>query len=396
MHLLVVAISFPSPEFPLALPFIGEQVKALCNHVERITVLSPTTYVPSFMKGIPRVARQASLPSRYELVPGRCEVLFPRYIKAPGDFLQGCTVAHWRRIVRRTVNQFRESCPVSIIHANAGSVSSWASICVAKQFGLPCVITYQGGEVNQILAKQQTGWKLCRDSFRLADVNLCVSKQIENTLKEYAQPTGRCEVILRGVDQTRFFPSDALTDDASVLFVGRLQKEKGIFDLIHAWKEVKSLCPNAVLTAVGQDYSDGKAAKLANSLGSQAGIQLLGAVPPSGVARLMRQSRVFCLPSYAEGTPNVVMEAMSSGLPIVSTKVGGIPDIVKDQVRGLLVEPGDIEGLTDALSSLLINPSQSVRMGHAAHDFAKESLNIENTAKYLSDLYRQTLEEWKQ
>ena len=123
MHLLFVALSFPSPELPHRSPFIKEQVRLLCEceQVSRITVLSPTTYVPAkFMRRFRRASAQAILPRRYELVENRCEVLFPRYIKAPGSFLLNWTIIQWCRIVERTVARFIKTNPVSLIHANAG------------------------------------------------------------------------------------------------------------------------------------------------------------------------------------------------------------------------------------------------------------------------------------
>src|SRR5919198_1810200 len=105
MHPLVVALSFPAPEIPYRTPFLGEQVRLLCERpeVERITVLSPTTFVPAFMRRFRRVAAQTSLPDRYQMVEGRCEVLFPRYVKAPGSFFLSWTIAQWCRIVDQTV-----------------------------------------------------------------------------------------------------------------------------------------------------------------------------------------------------------------------------------------------------------------------------------------------------
>ena len=208
MHVLFVALSFPSPENPYRSPFIREQVRLLCERkqIERITVLSPTTSVPPLMRQFRRVADQASLPDRYQMVEGRCEVLFPRYLKLPGSLLLRWTVDQWCRIVDQTVARFSRTHPVSIIHANAGSVSAWAAIYAAKRHHIPCVVTYQGSEVHQTLAHRRKGWQLCRDSFRLADLNLPVSRSLESILRHHAQPLGRCEVLLRGVDQTRFYP----------------------------------------------------------------------------------------------------------------------------------------------------------------------------------------------
>jgi glycosyltransferase involved in cell wall biosynthesis len=387
MHLLVIALGFPAPGNPLPGVFIGEQVRLLCERVERITVLSPTIFVPAFMRGFRRVANRVSLPDRYQMVEGRCEVLFPRYVHVPGNILLRWTTAQWCRIVEQTVARFTTTCPVSIIHAHFGSVTSWAAVCAAKRYHIPCVVTYQGTDVHTILAHRHKGWQLCRDSFRLADLNLPVSRSLESILRLHAQPTGRCEVLLRGVDQTRFFPSSKLSADPCVLFVGNIVKTKGVFDLLSAWAKVKRAYPNASLTMVGSDYTKGLFSRAMLSLGVDSSVTLTGPLPLPAVANLMRRSRLLCLPSHGEGTPNCVMEALSCGLPVVATRVGGIPDIVEHDKTGLLIDKGDVEGLATSLVTLLRDPSRCARMGQAAHAFARAQLDARKTINRLVELY---------
>src|SRR5262249_54224697 len=163
MHLLAIGFDFPTPEYPIH-TLLGEQVRLLSERVERITALSPTPFEPAFMRRIRRVARQASMPDRYQMVEGRCEALFPRYVKAPGDMFLRWTTAQWCRIVDQTVARFTTTCPVSILHAHYGSVSSWAAVCAAKRYRIPCVVTYHGSDVHTMLAQHRKGWQLCRDS----------------------------------------------------------------------------------------------------------------------------------------------------------------------------------------------------------------------------------------
>lgn len=391
MHLLFVTRTFPSPVNPYREPFIGAQVRHLSERLERITVLSPTTWVPAFMRRMDRVAAQASLPDRYEMVEGRCEVLFPRYLKAPGLWFLSWTLAQWRRIVDQTVVQFKKNHPVSLIHAHAGSVSSMATISSARRHGIPSVVTYQGSEVHTTLRDHRKGWQLCRDSFRLADLNLCVSRSLEKILRQSAQPTGRCEVLLRGVDLAKFFPSVQLTVFPRVLFVGHIQRAKGVFDLLKVWVKVRSTCPGASLTMVGQDFTNGVFFEEAKALGVDHSITMTGLLPSSAVAVVMRKSRLLCLPSHAEGTPNCVMEALSCGLPIVATRVGGIPDIVEQGKSGLLVRQGDVEGLAEALIGLLDNSDLCTQMGRVAQAFAREHLDGQKTARRLVELYTELI-----
>ncbi len=389
MHILVVAESFPSPAHPYRGTFIGEQVKRLLDHVERITVLSPTTYIPRFLK-VSRVARQVSLPERYEFVKDRCDVLFPRYLKAPGDMCLWWTTAQWHRIVSKIAGDLLETESLSLIHANKGGLSSWSAIQAARHYGLPCVVTYQGTEVHTDLVNQQMEWKLCRDSFRLADLNILVSRSLERTLKACVQPQGRCEVMLRGVDLTMFSPPGAENVRRPiVLFVGRVTEAKGVFDLLDAWRGVTESCASAELWIVGPNHRDARFLQAVESCGQSKSIKVLGPLPLREVADLMRQVQALCLPSHGEGTPNCVMEAMACGLPVVATDVGGIPDIVESNRTGMLVRKGDVRGLVVALVSLLQDSDQRVRMGKAAHAFAVEHFDARQTAERLVRWYRE-------
>lgn len=388
MHVLMVAESFPSPAHPYRSTFIGEQVKRLLDHVERITVLSPTTYVPQFIK-ISRVARQASLPARYELVKDRCEVLFPRYLKAPGDMCLWWTTAQWRWIVSKTVGELLEADSLSLIHANKGGLGSWAAIQAARQYELPCVVTYQGSEVHVDLANRQNAWKLCRDSFRFADLNIMVSRSLERTLKSCIQPEGRCEVLIRGVDLKTFSPPKIEGKrQPAILFVGEVKTTKGAFDLLEAWTQVVANCPHAELWVVGPDYTNGRFAQEVRSRGHDKAIKIFGPQPLSNVADRMRQAQVLCLPSHGEGTPNCVLEAMACGLPVVATEVGGIPDIVESNRTGILVQKADVQKLAEALASLLQDTDRRARMGQAAYEFACEHFDAQKKMNRLVELYR--------
>jgi glycosyltransferase involved in cell wall biosynthesis len=176
-----------------------------------------------------------------------------------------------------------------------------------------------------------------------------------------------------------------------VLYVARIEAAKGAFDLLKAWTKVLIHCPDAQLTMIGPDNTNGIFLQQARSLGVDRSISLREPLPNTLVADVMRESRLFCLPSHKEGTPVCVMEALSCGLPVIATRVGGIPDIVADGTTGLLVEKGDIEGMADALIALLRDQSRCTRMGKEALAFADTHLDIRKTADRLIGLYRETI-----
>lgn len=242
-----------------------------------------------------------------------------------------------------------------------------------------------------MFARRQKGWKLCRDSFATADLNLPVSRLLMNILSASIKPAGRCETMLLGVDRNRFYPSLTLSPEPQVLYVGRIEEAKGAYDLLRAWENVLVHCPDARLTMVGEDCTRGSFLQEARSLGIGDSVALTGPMPGHEVASLMRMSQMFCLPSHNEGTPVSVMEALSCGLPVVATRVGGVPDIVNHGETGLLVGRGDVRGLASALHALLRDRAACVQMGKKAQDFAAACLDIRQTANRLAELYQETI-----
>jgi glycosyltransferase involved in cell wall biosynthesis len=166
---------------------------------------------------------------------------------------------------------------------------------------------------------------------------------------------------MNGVDSARFHPRDrqasraalGVPDDARVvLFVGRLEPQKGIHELLDAFEQVRARVRRATLALVGDGVSTGDVR--ARTARWEAGaVRILGSLPPGEVAAWMGACDIMTLPSWAEGTPNVVLEALASGRPVVATRVGGIPDVLADERAGILVPPRDAGALATALRQAL-------------------------------------------
>jgi glycosyltransferase involved in cell wall biosynthesis len=102
----------------------------------------------------------------------------------------------------------------------------------------------------------------------------------------------------------------------------------------------------------------------------------------------MRESDVLCLPSFTEGSPNVVKEAMASGLAVIASRVGGVPDLVRDGYTGLLFEPGNVDELRTCVRALCNDVELRRNMGKAGHDFMRESgMNWDSTAEEFDRLF---------
>ena len=173
---------------------------------------------------------------------------------------------------------------------------------------------------------------------------------------------------------------------ATLVFLGHLEAGKGCHDLLHAMRTVVAAAPQARLLLCGDGQRDAARA-LAASLGLQASVDLPGWVDAAERAALLDTATIFVLPSHAEGLPMSLLEAMAHGVPVVATKVGGIPEAVRDGVEGVLVAPGDIQALAAAVLGLLADPEACTRMGAAGCERVRSEFSSARMIATLEDLY---------
>ncbi|MEB6858735.1 glycosyltransferase family 4 protein [Proteus cibi] len=177
-----------------------------------------------------------------------------------------------------------------------------------------------------------------------------------------------------GLDINQYKKSDIIINDKiSFLFMGRLLKEKGIFEYIHAAEKIKNKYPNIefiVLGDIDKDNPGSLTRKELDDLIEKKIITYPGHV--DNVIDWLNKSHVFVLPSYREGLPRSTQEAMAIGRAIITTDVPGCRDTVYDKENGLLVKPWSSDELASKMEYLINNKSEIIRMGNKSHNYAKE------------------------
>lgn len=154
------------------------------------------------------------------------------------------------------------------------------------------------------------------------------------------------------------------TTHGSVLFLGQLSEAKGCFDLLEAAALLRPRWPQLRLVLGGVGQADALMAR-ARALGLEGQVELPGWLDARQKRAALAGALAFALPSYAEGLPMSLLEAMAAGLPVLASRVGGIPDMVRDGEQGFLVEAGDVAALAQRLAQWLANPALAQRMGAA-------------------------------
>jgi glycosyltransferase involved in cell wall biosynthesis len=199
---------------------------------------------------------------------------------------------------------------------------------------------------------------------------------------------GSVQVMRRGVDRALFAapgePPFARTADPTVLFVGRVAHQKGVETLVDAAARLRT--PRARVVLVGDGPDRAKVERLVRRLGVEDRVHVTGFVPHDRIPAALAAADVVVLPSVYEELGTVLIEALHAGVPVVASRVGGIPDVVEHGVTGLLVAPGDAARLAAALDVVLGDPALAERLGANAARRAPE-YDLEHVGAKIQALY---------
>lgn len=225
-----------------------------------------------------------------------------------------------------------------------------------------------------------------RLAVKLADADgvACISHYCRSQLMTLTPPAvwDRMRIVRCGVDTARFAAPAGGRDAAGplrVLCVGRLVPLKGQALLVRAVAALRDQGVDVDLTLVGDGPERPGLERLARELGVEDRVTCAGAVGQDRILARYHEADVFCLPSFAEGVPVVLMEAMACELPVVTTRTMGIPELVEDGVGGLLVAPGDGEALAAALARLAADPALRERLGAGGRTRVREAFELHRT-----------------
>jgi glycosyltransferase involved in cell wall biosynthesis len=201
-------------------------------------------------------------------------------------------------------------------------------------------------------------------------------------------PAESVVVLPNPVKLPRSIPERTNSDLVKLLFLGRIGDRKGAFDLIKAFAAMPPAQQQHTHLILAGDGEGERARYLISDLNLTASITILDWVNEQQRDELLAQAHVFILPSYNEGLPMALLEAMSWGLPVITTPVGGIPELVICGTNGLLVNPGEIDELSAALQSLVTSEQLRLQLGNAARATVMP-FEVSKYFSQLADVYMQ-------
>jgi glycosyltransferase involved in cell wall biosynthesis len=195
-------------------------------------------------------------------------------------------------------------------------------------------------------------------------------------------------VVHCGVEPDRYAPDPARAPGKRLLFVGRLAAVKGLPVLFEAVAALRARHPDLALDLVGDGAERPALEALATRLGIAEATRFLGYRSQDEVAARLAETDLFVLPSFAEGVPVVLMEALAARVPVVATRVAGVGELVEDGASGLTVPPGDATALAEAIDRLLADPALRARMGEAGRARVVADFDATREARRLLALLR--------
>jgi teichuronic acid biosynthesis glycosyltransferase TuaC len=359
LRVLIATRLFPSAADPLAAAFNRQQFAALARLCQ-VHVLGVIPWFP----GAGLFARWSAA-GRLTTVPAReriedLEVEHPRVLYLPrighalAPALYAASLLPW-------LNERRGK--VDVVLGSWAFPDGVAAVTMGRLLGVPAVVKLHGSDLN-VLTELPPVRRLLQRALPRADRVVAVSRGLAEKARALGVLPERIALVPNGVDRQLFQPGDRaaarrelgldIADRPLVLYVGRLEQAKGIDDLLAAFATVAAARREPVLALVGDGSDAGRCRNAAAALPGR--VLVPGPLPLPEVAHWMAACDLLVLPSWNEGTPNVILEALASGRRVVATRVGGIPDVITSPALGELVPPRDPKALAAALLAALAEP----------------------------------------
>jgi len=339
------------------------------------------------------------------------------YVKGVGNPI----TRYWRfaRSASKKLEELNKKFGFDVIHANLPLVPSFAIPGDSAKALVSTVHSTWKGEAEVIRQGSRRSLNpnenlMLRFNFLLrsyekklmkrSDALIAVSKYTTEELTElYGIGEEKLHVIYNGVDVHKFKPKRGKAglrrefgleeEQKIVLFVGRLYYRKGLEILLRSIPPILQEFEDVKFAISGKGYKKKEELrKLAKKLEIEESVTFLGYIPDEKLPDLYAASDIFVLPALYENFPFAILEAQATGLPVISTKVGGIPEFLTDNENGFLVDPGDSTQLTQRILTLLQDPNLAKELGRRGRNFIEEKFAWSLITSQVIDLYHKILE----
>ncbi|MEL7448566.1 MAG: glycosyltransferase family 4 protein [Pseudomonadota bacterium] len=346
MRVLVFSSLYPNTAQPRHGIFIEQRVRRLHEAGLAVSVVAPVPWFPSTHPRFGSYATLAAVPRRDQR--HAIDVLYPRYPVVPKvgmtiapALMAAATLPMLRRLVA--------TADYDLMDAHYFYPDGVAAVWLARRLGLPVAVTARGSDIN-VIGNYRLPRRMLRWAARKADSVITVSDALRVRFGELGADASEISVLTNGVDLELFRPEDdgGAVEVDTLLSVGNLTENKGHHLVIDAL----ALLPHKQLIVVGDGPMRGELTRQVDARGLSDRVQFRGVMPQEALRQLYAQAGTLVLASASEGMPNVVLESLACGTPVVATPVGGVPEVMTAPEAGVLLKTRSATAIAEAVERL--------------------------------------------
>ena len=399
---LIFSRQFPREGNKHAGIFILQQAKSFLRYGCEVKVLSPIPWFPPFLSqyamdmGFHQTSRKTELDG--------IEVDYPRYLRPPlGHRSHQITPYLLSWGIHHHFDEIVKSYMPTVIHAHWALPEGFSAIKLAKRYSIPVIVNLRGSDIHTLPYLSKRLHVMTSEVLTQADSLVAVSNSLRKQAKDQFNLTQPIKVVYNGCDvkqfqqnwcsrgeiRNRFGISDR---HILLLYVGSILPAKGMRELVEVIGTILLRRKDVRLMLIGIGKYQKRMKELVHQAGLSEYVHFVGSVKHEKISDWLSAGDIFVFPSYKEGLPNAVLEAMACELPVVATKVGGIPEAVREGKTGYLVAPKDVAGLVEAIEKLIRDPDYAQKMGKNGRQRVLDEFSWDQHTEKMMALYRSCIQ----
>lgn len=277
---------------------------------------------------------------------------------------------------------------IDIVHIHTASGKSFFRksifINLSKKFNKKVILHIHGGAFEEVyLSSNKKHKNKISESLNKCDKIIVLSESWKNKVKNMTNS----EIVV--VNNSIESKKENLYNIKSknIIFIGRIEKDKGIFDFLEMAKEVSANNKNIDFIICGDGNLDEVSSKI-KAYNLEDRVKTLGWISKNQIEEQLKKSMIFTLPSYKEAMPMSILEAMNLGVPIISTNVGSIPEVIEDNINGKLFTPGNIKGFIKNVEDMISNENQRKEYSENSFNIIKEKYSNKYNHQKIKEVYK--------
>jgi teichuronic acid biosynthesis glycosyltransferase TuaC len=391
MKILAISHLFPRINNTAYGIYVARQMVAMSKLGADITLLVPRVWAPPLLKKFKRWSNydhQAKL-CKYESL----KIISVPYLRVTGNWFNRWAGLSVFLSAREKALKLHKSESFDVIYSTCYFPDGDAAVRLGRLLNIPTCCLAIGSDINLVPAFGKSLYKYFVKVSRSLDLSLSCGQVLAEKIKKV---TGKeIQSVYGVVDLNIYAP---VNDNSQIrkelgipsnkfviLFLNSLRRAKGVYEMLRAFANICKTKPNVILKICGYGPEEEALRKLIDKESLTDVVDLVGYIDSQKAHKWMQASDMFVLPTYHEGMPNAVMEAMACGLPVVATSVGGLPEAVGNCEGAILIKPRSVAELQEAMLKVIQSADLRKTMASAGRKRALEKFSVEKNAQFVLD-----------